>query len=403
MNSYKLKKLFSFIIIAIIPFCISLSVKAATYETDLAKNEIKAGEEFSLPIVIKADSNQERYAQKFSCKITINSDYITYKKRIADTKITRNIRVNKDKNKPNELFLTFSPPEKRPREIDYSEDGKSKLFELVFLTKSDAKAGDFSIKCDFTNPDDEKIINSNEVCGKLFESPIIENCKLSSLVSSCGELNPKFDPNIFEYSINVPSSQKEIYFDYCPAIEGLKVNINRKRLLKAGETTEILITVHGPKRGIKNVYVIKVNRAPEVNSDETNVELQKNTNVFSNRPENFFEKSCKKKLTAKRGRKKSTKSRKSSLKKSDSNSEEADYCDSDDSDDNECDEENEITDEIIQPNASCNDENIFSRVKDNPKTIYIIVLIILLIATTFYLSIKFIKRKSLNNKNESVN
>ena len=48
---------------------------------------IKAGEEFSLPILIKSDSIQDRYAQKFSCKIIINSDYITYKKRKQYIKI----------------------------------------------------------------------------------------------------------------------------------------------------------------------------------------------------------------------------------------------------------------------------------------------------------------------------
>ena len=243
MNSKKFKNLFAFIITAFIYSIVSFSINAATYETNLEKNEIQAGNEFSLPIIVKADPNTEKYAQKFSCKITINSDYITYKKRLADTKTNRNIKVEKTTAK--ELLLTFSPPEKRPRELTFEEDNKSKLFELIFLAKSNAKTSNFSIKFDFINPDDEKIINSNEVFGKLLGNPIDENCKLSLLKPSCGELSPKFEPNTLEYNLNVPSDQKEIYFDYCPAIEGLKVNINRKRLLKAGETTSIFITVRG--------------------------------------------------------------------------------------------------------------------------------------------------------------
>ena len=406
MNSKKFKNLFAFIITSFIYSIVSFSINAATYETNLEKNEIQAGNEFSLPIIVKADPNTEKYAQKFSCKITINSDYITYKKRLADTKTNRNIKVEKTTAK--ELLLTFSPPEKRPRELTFEEDNKSKLFELIFLAKSNAKTSNFSIKFDFINPDNEEIISSNEVFGRLTESPIVENCKLSSLVSSCGELNPKFDSNIFEYSINVPSDQKEIYFDYCPAIEGLKVNINRKRLLKAGETTNIFITVRGQRRGVKNVYIVNVNRSSGVNNKNSgnNFTARKNTNVFSNRSENSTEKTSKKKLSKKKSRKKSNRSKKSSSKTPsyddpENDEEELDY---EDDDEEEYDDENDITDEIVTSNSASDNENNFFETIKNPKVWYIVILALLLLGVVIYFAIKFIKEKSQSkNTNTDIN
>ena len=406
MNSKKFKNLFAFIITAFIYSIVSFSINAATYETNLEKNEIQAGNEFSLPIIVKADPNTEKYAQKFSCKITINSDYITYKKRLADTKTNRNIKVEKTTAK--ELLLTFSPPEKRPRELTFEEDNKSKLFELIFLAKSNAKTSNFSIKFDFINPDDEKIINSNEVFGKLLGNPIDENCKLSLLKPSCGELSPKFEPNTLEYNLNVPSDQKEIYFDYCPAIEGLKVNINRKRLLKAGETTNIFITVRGQRRGVKNVYIVNVNRSSGVNNKNSgnNFTARKNTNVFSNRSENSTEKTGKKKLSKKKSRKKSNRSKKSSSKTPsyddpENDEEELDY---EDDDEEEYDDENDITDEIVTSNSASDNENNFFETIKSPKVWYIVILALLLLGVVIYFAIKFIKEKSQSkNTNTDIN
>lgn len=82
---------------------------------------------------------------------------------------------------------------------------------------------------------------------------------LKKLIPSQGALIPEFDPNITEYSLNVPYDIKDIEFD-AGSENGSGININRHKLNAPGSETDILITVKGQKRGDKNIYHVTVIR-----------------------------------------------------------------------------------------------------------------------------------------------
>lgn len=89
---------------------------------------------------------------------------------------------------------------------------------------------------------------------------------LTKLIPSQGTLNPEFNPNINEYSVNVPHDTKDIEFDV-DAENSSGININRHKLKAPGSETDVFITVKGEKRGDKNIYHVTVNRDDKPESE----------------------------------------------------------------------------------------------------------------------------------------
>ena len=81
---------------------------------------------------------------------------------------------------------------------------------------------------------------------------------LAWLKPDCGSLSPVFSPDIFSYTLHVPSSTKEVHFE-AKAQNGADISINRYRLQAAGKTTEIRITLTSEDKR-KTVYLVTVYR-----------------------------------------------------------------------------------------------------------------------------------------------
>ncbi len=91
------------------------------------------------------------------------------------------------------------------------------------------------------------------------ENSVNPSALLTKLIPNQGILTPKFNPNINEYSINVPYETKDIEFDV-DSENSSGISVNRHKLKAAGSQTDIFITVKGHKRGDKNIYHITVER-----------------------------------------------------------------------------------------------------------------------------------------------
>ncbi len=85
--------------------------------------------------------------------------------------------------------------------------------------------------------------------------------RLAFLKPDTGSLSPAFSPEVFSYTLQVPSSVKEVHFE-AEAQNGAKITISRYRLQAAGKTTEIRITLTDEDAG-KTVYVVTVHRGDE--------------------------------------------------------------------------------------------------------------------------------------------
>ncbi|MBR2578701.1 MAG: hypothetical protein IKE41_01000, partial [Clostridia bacterium] len=91
---------------------------------------------------------------------------------------------------------------------------------------------------------------------------------LTKLIPSQGTLSPDFNPDVNEYSINVPYDVKDIEFD-ADSRSSSGISINRHRLKAPGSETDIFITAKGEKRGDKNIYHISVKRDDKPESENT--------------------------------------------------------------------------------------------------------------------------------------
>ena len=158
----------------------------------------------------------------------------------------KNFEISKDSSYV-ELFMINFKVIKQP---DFKNDNsivsyvKGKLIEICDI--------DDNITSDMA--ENEIMVNINR--------PKEPNCLLKSLIPSAGKLSPKFNPNVFNYTIDVDSETNTIEFDLDTVDPEAYSKINRKRLGKAGSSTDITITVKSSnKRGFKQIYNILVNRS----------------------------------------------------------------------------------------------------------------------------------------------
>ncbi len=104
--------------------------------------------------------------------------------------------------------------------------------------------------------------------------------KLSALIPSDGSLDPAFSPDIYEYTLSVPSEISSVTFS-AEAQENGSVRVSRKTLGKMGSTTDITVTVTSESGEEKGTYLIAVHRGEpeqEPESDESTSEPPKNEN-----------------------------------------------------------------------------------------------------------------------------
>ncbi len=146
------------------------------------------------------------------------------------------------------------------------------IFNLNFRVKKDAPIGKTDITAIIKNVSDgasETDPNSNFQLQKtLTISGKAETCTLKSLSPSEGKLNLPFDPNILDYSVDVPSDVKDITFNSIASDPDSEVKVSRHKLNAAGKTTNIKITVRNKAKKAKLIYNITVNRAAKPEKSE---------------------------------------------------------------------------------------------------------------------------------------
>ena len=86
---------------------------------------------------------------------------------------------------------------------------------------------------------------------------------LTKLIPNQGVLEPMFDADIQEYSMQVGAEVTEILFDM-EAADGATARVNRKNLEKQGSVTQFIITVTSADRKNKSKYTVNVTRGEKV-------------------------------------------------------------------------------------------------------------------------------------------
>lgn len=89
---------------------------------------------------------------------------------------------------------------------------------------------------------------------------------LTKLVPSQGTLEPKFDPYIQEYSLQVGPEVEQILFEL-EAADGGTAKVNRKNLGKQGSTTQFIITVTSSDKKNKSQYTVNVTRGEKIKEE----------------------------------------------------------------------------------------------------------------------------------------
>lgn len=92
-----------------------------------------------------------------------------------------------------------------------------------------------------------------------------QDASLLRLVPSTGRLTPDFSSDVAEYDLRVGSNISSVKFQ-ADAADGGSVRVNRQSLLRAGETTEIVVTVTAADRKSKSQYLVRVNRSEAADS-----------------------------------------------------------------------------------------------------------------------------------------
>lgn len=250
--------------------------KAMQISFETADKCARQGETASVVCCVNCQNIQE-IPDTFTAKINFDSSKLSYKKINCTEDVPRkNINCEKSDCGLNLFFKkskNFKPT---------LQDNHSELFEIVFNVKAKSTLGETPVQIFFEieNNKFSQILNF-----KIENSSVKEETKLKSLVPDIGNLNPKFNPNIFEYDIDVSSDVSNINFQAEPYVENAKIAINRKKLAKAGETTTVKIKVSGLKRGISNTYYVNVHRNSKTNaSNESHRSKSENKSSHSKQP-----------------------------------------------------------------------------------------------------------------------
>lgn len=344
-------------------------------ESSLSQNEVH------IPVTAEKTSDYN-FLKPFKLELDYNHDIFDFKEFVCNSPFSKNdFSAN---NNPS--LLTILSNFKKIININF----QNRIFylgDIVLSIKDNSASGEQTFDCSFVQNEfyNETIKSSSSVTltpsqtsfsskssssrPKTYLNPkIIQNQKnkssgkLKSITPNVGTLSPSFDPNIFEYSIDVDENVQYVEIDAVPQENDSTVKISRRKLLAAGKTTIIKIIVSN--KGGKTIYIVKVNRGIDSNNNNNN----------NNSKNSKKEKSS----GRKRGRKKSKKDKFGN-----------DIYDDDDDDDDE--EEND--------NDENTNENQVTKNENNSQIYLIVILSLVVLAIIGYYTYKFIKYKRNNSKN----
>ncbi len=141
------------------------------------------------------------------------------------------------------------------------QDGR---ISFTFRTREDALSDTLPLRftvTDAASPEAQTLLSAPEV---LEVEPVLQaepssDSALLSLVPPVGQLVPAFDPEIYDYTLDVPFSSASLAFEATPT-EGASVRVNRKNLGAGGSTVDFTFTVTAADGETKSIYTVAVTR-----------------------------------------------------------------------------------------------------------------------------------------------
>ena len=143
---------------------------------------------------------------------------------------------------------------------------------LTFRTNPETAAADTSVLLSVTDAADADanlLLDAPEThrVDLTFVPDTSADCRLMSLTPPVGALIPAFDPDIYEYTLDVPFSYQSLEWDAIPA-DDATVRVNRKNLGAGGTTVDFIFTVTAADGKTKAVYTVHVTRLPKEEDPE---------------------------------------------------------------------------------------------------------------------------------------
>ena len=143
---------------------------------------------------------------------------------------------------------------------------------LIFRVNDDAIFGETSVSTQIDQVVDWTAKQLPSVSGitSIFRitPEFTKEAVLTKLVPSQGTLEPEFDPDIQEYSLQVGPEVEQILFEL-EAADGGTAKVNRKNLGKQGSTTQFVITVTSSDKKNKSQYTVNVTRGEKIKEESS--------------------------------------------------------------------------------------------------------------------------------------
>ena len=171
-------------------------------------------------------------------------------------------------------YTYVSAQEGRVAVVYTAEDGRAMpagaRITFTFKTHSGALSDTLPVRftvADAASADAQPLLGAPQTleAAPAFQPAPSSNSALLSLLPPEGALSPAFDPDIFDYTLEVPHTCASLVFDAVPA-DGAGVRVNRKNLGAAGSTTVFEFTVTAADGKTKSTYTVAVTR---LKKDET--------------------------------------------------------------------------------------------------------------------------------------
>jgi len=217
----------------------------ANISVNVEESEIKKGQEFTVRVSISSDVTMA----SVDSFVSYNEELLEYVPSEEDalagaSGVVHIMDTFDEGSQTAEYEFTFKALEVGESDIDLYDTYIEELENVNFLEAATTKA---------TVTIAEDTSQSGEA-------------RLSDLLVDPGELNMDFDPNTFEYSVDIAEEDEMIALSAIPMEEDAVVTVEQAEVLSLGDNT-IKIIVTSPS-GAENTYTLTVNRGALSESEE---------------------------------------------------------------------------------------------------------------------------------------
>ncbi len=197
--------------------------------------------------------NEEILSLNFKPKKSFSAD-------VAEFKITAKSELGDESTASSIKIIQTKQNGKKPKKPQENKAVQKQKNKPVQKSKEKETKNEIKKIPERNSTQEIKLVENNCVMNTYSTNVENSGCKLLKLIPSEGDLEPPFDPNINEYSLNVSGETKDVAFE-TEGSGNAKIKINRHKLKSAGSTTDIYVTAKVPGEKHENKYHIAVNRA----------------------------------------------------------------------------------------------------------------------------------------------